>query len=107
MEELDDWGRDMAYGDERMQVAAEDLLAALADAALLERFIKLGDQASFVVLVQRYGPLVLSVCRRVLRHEQDAEDAFQATFLVFVRKASSIRKGEAVGSWLYGVAYRI
>src|SRR5439155_8436824 len=59
------------------------------------------------VLVWRHGPMVLSVCRRVLRHEQDAEDAFQATFLTFVRRARSIAKRQAVASWLYKVAYRI
>ena len=81
--------------------------AAPADGALLERFVSGDDEASFALLVQRYGALVLSVCRRVLGHEQDAEDAFQATFLVLVRKARSIRKQQAVGSWLHSVAYRI
>jgi RNA polymerase sigma factor (sigma-70 family) len=78
-----------------------------ADACLLERFRARRDEAAFAALVGRYGRLVLAVCRRVLRHEQDAEDAFQATFLALVRKADSIGKQEAVGSWLYGVAYRI
>src|SRR5438445_10406628 len=79
----------------------------LPDEILLERFVTLGDEAAFAALVRRYGRLVLSVCRRVLRHEQDAEDAFQATFLVLVRKARSIDKRSAVGSWLYGVAFRV
>jgi RNA polymerase sigma factor (sigma-70 family) len=79
----------------------------LTDAQLLERFIAHRDEAAFEVLVWRHGPKVLGVCRSVLRHEQDAEDAFQATFLVLVRKGRSIGKREAVGSWLYRVAYRV
>jgi RNA polymerase sigma factor (sigma-70 family) len=77
------------------------------DRTLLERFVAQRDEAAFVALVERYGRLVHGVCRRLLRHEQDAEDAFQATFLVLLRRAASIHKREAVGSWLYGVAYRI
>ncbi len=79
----------------------------LADAHLLDRFVNGRDEAAFEVLVWRHGPMVLSVCRRVLRHEQDAEDAFQATFLTLVRKGHSIGKRQAVASWLYKVAYRI
>jgi RNA polymerase sigma factor (sigma-70 family) len=79
----------------------------LTDAHLLERFVDEQDEAAFEVLVWRHGPMVLSVCRRILRHEQDAEDAFQATFLTFVRKAHSIGKRQAVAAWLYKVAYRI
>jgi RNA polymerase sigma factor (sigma-70 family) len=79
----------------------------LSDAQLLERFVAQRDEVAFEVLVGRHGPKVLGVCRRVLRHEQDAEDAFQATFLVLVRKAASIGRSQAVGHWLYRVAYRV
>jgi RNA polymerase sigma factor (sigma-70 family) len=79
----------------------------LGDRQLLEAFAKNRDAAAFEVLVQRHGPLVLGVCKRVLHEEHDAEDAFQATFMVLARKADSIRRQEAVGSWLCGTAYRL
>ena len=78
----------------------------LTDGQLLERFLTSREEAAFETLVRRHGPMVLSVCRRVLEHAQDAEDAFQATFLVLACKASSIVMRETVGNWLYGVAYR-
>jgi cobalt-zinc-cadmium efflux system membrane fusion protein len=80
--------------------------SGLPDAVLLERFVRDRDEAAFEVLVWRHAPLVLGVCRRLLRDEQDAEDVFQATFLVLVRKAGAIGRREVVGSWLYKVAYR-
>ena len=81
--------------------------ADLSDRQLLERFLHARDEASFAVLVERHGRLVMGVCRRALRNLHDSEDAFQATFLVLVRKAGSISKRESVGSWLHGVAYRV
>jgi RNA polymerase sigma factor (sigma-70 family) len=81
--------------------------AGLSDAELLERFVSRRDEAALEVLFWRHGPLVWGVCRRILRHEQDAEDAFQATFLALVRKAASIGKREALGGWLYTVACRV
>jgi RNA polymerase sigma factor (sigma-70 family) len=76
------------------------------DRQLLDDFAARRDDSAFADLVSRHGPMVLRVCRRVLRHEQDAEDAFQATFLVLARNTASIRKRQALTSWLYGVAYR-
>jgi RNA polymerase sigma factor (sigma-70 family) len=78
-----------------------------SDRELLERFIRRGDQQAFALVVRRHGPMVLGVCQRVLNHSQDAEDAFQATFLVLVRKAGSLARPELLANWLYGVAYRI
>lgn len=77
-----------------------------SDALLVER-LACHDEAAFTALVQRYGPMVLRVCRRQLGDDHDVEDAFQGTFLVLARKAPAIRKRESVGAWLHGVAYRV
>src|SRR2546429_7244589 len=76
------------------------------DAALLTRYVATRDEASFAALVRRHGPMVLGVCRRVLHDFHDAEDAFQATFLVLAKKAASLVVGESLGCWLYEVACR-
>jgi RNA polymerase sigma factor (sigma-70 family) len=78
----------------------------LSDAQLLSCFVERRDAAAFEALVRRHGPMVLGTCRRVLGDTHDAEDAFQATFLVLVGKAASVASRETVGGWLYGVAYR-
>jgi RNA polymerase sigma factor (sigma-70 family) len=80
---------------------------ALTDAQLLERFVESRDASAFEVLVWRHGPLVLGTCRKLLGQEQDAEDAFQATFMVLARKAASIANGASLPGWLYQVACRI
>ena len=77
------------------------------DRELLDRFVLQRDEAAFAELVRRHGPMVLAACRRVLRHHEDAEDSFQATFLVLARKASSIRESASVGGWLHQVAFRL
>ncbi len=78
----------------------------LGDAELLDRYVTGRDEEAFAALVRRHAALVRSVCRRVLRQDQDVDDAFQGTFLVFALKAASIRKAASVASWLHGVAYR-
>lgn len=78
-----------------------------SDGQLLERFTRLREESAFHALVRRHGPLVMGVCRRVLRNREDTDDAFQATFLVLARKAAAIGKRASLGSWLYKVAYHM
>ena len=85
--------------------AGEAITGALSDGQLLDRFVGQRDQAAFEALFWRHGPMVLAVCRRLLP-AADAEDAFQATFLVLAEKARTVIPREAVGNWLHGVARR-
>ncbi len=82
-------------------------LAGLGERQLLERFVVDRDEAAFEALLARHGPMVLGVCRRALDDPGDVEDAFQATFLVLIRKAGGLRDGDRLANWLYGVAHRV
>src|SRR5436309_10505921 len=81
--------------------------ARVTDSQLLAGFLAERREAAFAALVRRHGPMVLGVCRRILRQAQDAEDAFQATFLALARQARCVGKQGSVGGWLYRVAYRV
>ena len=87
----------------------EGTLGGLSDGQLLERFVAAGPAAgdAFDVLMARHGPMVLGVCRRILRDSHAADDSFQVTFLVLARRAAAIRKRESLGPWLHGVARRV
>src|SRR4051794_38087079 len=80
--------------------------AGMTDGRLLTDYISRRDEAALAALVHRHAPMVWGVCRRVLHNHHDAEDAFQATFLVLVRKVASIASREMVANWLYGVAHQ-
>jgi RNA polymerase sigma factor (sigma-70 family) len=88
------------------RVVEDQRARELPDQDLLQRFIDWHDEAAFLSILRRHGPMVLGVCRALLPNDADAEDGFQATFLIFAQKARSIRKTPSLGSWLHGVAYR-
>src|SRR5262245_19162357 len=92
---------------QHLRLMLDDGGAGARDGDLLQRFALGRDETAFAALLHRHGPLVLGVCRRILHSVHDAEDAFQATFLVLARKASAIRQPDCVASWLYEVAYRL
>ncbi len=81
--------------------------AGLPDGELLARFLASGDESAFEAILVRHGPMVLGVLRRLLRDPNDVDDAFQATFVILVRKARGLRRREVLASWLHGVAYRV
>jgi RNA polymerase sigma factor (sigma-70 family) len=89
------------------QLIGTEVAEGAGDACLLGKFVHMGDETAFASLVQRHGPLVNGVCRRLLHQRHDAEDAFQATFLVLARRSATIRNPDALGTWLYAVAYRV
>src|SRR6266446_7335757 len=89
------------------RMAGDALDGKESDRMLLAKFITQRDEAAFTMLVQRHGPMVRGVCQRLLGRSPDVDDAFQATFLILVRKASAIHRAESLASWLYGVAYRV
>jgi RNA polymerase sigma factor (sigma-70 family) len=93
---------------EAVAVNGDSLGAAVepSDRELLGRFVDFRDEQAFATIVRRHGPMVFGVCRRVLDNAQDAEDAFQATFVVLARKGHAVQKPELLANWLYGVAYR-
>jgi cytochrome c peroxidase len=88
------------------RLVEDESVRELSDQLLLQQFIDHQDEAAFGTLLRRHGPMVLDVCRGVFGNDADAEDVFQATFLVLARKAASIRMSASVGSWLHGIAYR-
>src|SRR5262245_15477957 len=79
---------------------------SISDGQLLTRFVAMRDESAFTALLRRHGGMVLGLAQRLVGHAQDAEDVFQATFLILARRAGSVCKQESVGNWLYGVAYR-
>src|SRR5438105_4685470 len=93
--------------DHLRKLAALGAAARGTDGELLERFRARGDETAFEALLARHGPMVWRLCRRLLADWHDAEDVFQATFLVLAHKAGAVRKRDSVGSWLYGVAGRL
>ncbi|HMF14984.1 MAG TPA: sigma-70 family RNA polymerase sigma factor [Gemmataceae bacterium] len=92
---------------EHLRGSARPVADEPTDGELLERFVTDRNEAAFVELVHRHGPMVHGVCRRMLDDAEDVEDAFQATFMILVRKADTIRKRDSAASWLYGVALRV
>src|SRR5436305_13083022 len=87
------------------RVAYSGTAEGATDALLLEQYVVAENHAAFAALVRRHGPMVHGVCRRVLGDAHDADDAFQATFLVLAGRAASVGKAESLGGWLYRVAY--
>src|SRR4051812_39138896 len=88
------------------QVVSESL-SQYSDGQLLERFAETGDESAFAAILDRHGPMLLGLCRRLLGDDHLADDVLQATFLVLARKPRSIRRRDSLASWLHGVAPRL
>lgn len=99
-------GRPSTLGRQLRRIVIATDARAMSDGDLLDCFVTGGDEAAFEALVRRHGPMVLGVCRRVLHDPHEADDAFQATFVVLLRKCGSLAQPELLGNWLYGVAFR-
>jgi DNA-directed RNA polymerase specialized sigma24 family protein len=89
------------------QLFRDGSATGLTEGELVQRFTRDGDESAFAAILARHGPMVLGVCRQLLHDPNDVDDAFQATFLVMVRKAGSLRRSDLLANWLYGVAYRV
>jgi RNA polymerase sigma factor (sigma-70 family) len=100
-------GRTRAAMREVVRIFQDGTLAGLSDREILARFVSARDEAAFEALLARHGPMVWNVCRQILRQPDDAEDAFQATFLALACKAGTLHVGESLGPWLYRVASRV
>src|SRR5579883_2508035 len=92
---------------QHIRCIAGDPSGTPSDGELLRRYLAVRDEAAFAALMRRHGPMVFSVCQSVLRQRDDAEDAFQAVFLILARKAGSVRRYEGLGGWLQSVAYHV
>ena len=103
----DDQSKTSRQGTRAGHPSMPDSNDAVSDLVLLERFIEQNDHAAMTMIIARHGPLVMGVCRRYLTNEHDASDAFQATFLVLLKKAKSLRRLNSLAAWLYGVAHRV
>jgi RNA polymerase sigma factor (sigma-70 family) len=99
--------RRTTVGRDLERLLRDGVRPARGDAYWLDRYLVERDETAFETLVERHGPMVLSLCRRYLRDPRDVEDAFQATFLILVRKGPGLRDASSLSSWLYGVAYRV
>jgi RNA polymerase sigma factor (sigma-70 family) len=100
-------GFEFRFTHQLERLFANGTVTSLSEEQLLDRFATERDESAFEALVERHGPMVLGVCRQFLRDPNDVDDAFQATFLVLVRKAGSLRRKDLLGNWLYGVACRV
>src|SRR6185437_15871004 len=94
-----------AAGRQLQRLLSSGVDAGTTDDLLVRRFVAAHDESAFEALVERHGPMVLSVCRGVLRNRDDAQDAFQATFLILARKAGTLQLGPSLAAWLYRVSY--